>query len=312
MPAFHSIFTNPSLPIRLEPERPRIIVFRRFMVLIFLVFTVGLVLHLIFGFRNFSVWTFITAQLLTLLFLVFSMLDVKHGYLLTVYFITLIAVNQVNFIVSPKGFHVLVYWMGLTPLYMSVLTKPSKIIFWTSLLMVTMIGNGLWINQNPGPYEVAIRPISFIVGGVFFTLTTISVAVFFSHTEKRMRERVYEKNFQLEELTRKVEEKNQQLRNYNDHLEDRVLERTEELEKQNDQLAEYAFINSHLVRGPLARILGITALISRTTTSAEQKDLIEHLNKASGELDTVVSNINQALDNDGKIDRKALEKLRDH
>jgi signal transduction histidine kinase len=202
--------------------------------------------------------------------------------------------------------------MGLTPLYMAVLTKPTKIFLWTGVSIIVLVGNGILIDQNIGSYAATVNPIIFIVGGCFFMLTTSTVAVFFNYTEKRMRAKLYKKNFQLEALSREVEDRNEQLKNYNEHLEERVHERTAELERQNYQLAEYAFINSHLVRGPLARILGITSLMARTTTTREQKDLIEHLNKASAELDEVISNINLVLDKEGKIDRRALEKLRDH
>lgn len=90
-----------------------------------------------------------------------------------------------------------------------------------------------------------------------------------------------------------------------------MYERTEELEHQNKQLAEYAFINSHLLRAPLASILGITNLLSKTKLTDEQKEYLAHLNSASIQLHEVVGKINKALNTGAKFNRQTLEKLKD-
>jgi light-regulated signal transduction histidine kinase (bacteriophytochrome) len=57
-----------------------------------------------------------------------------------------------------------------------------------------------------------------------------------------------------------------------------VRERTHELEVQNEKLTEYDFINSHLLRAPLARILGLADLLCLENTSVSDRELIESLN----------------------------------
>jgi light-regulated signal transduction histidine kinase (bacteriophytochrome) len=115
-------------------------------------------------------------------------------------------------------------------------------------------------------------------------------------------------NIKLETLTKRIEIQNKQLKEYNDHLEERIDARTQELEKRNAQLTEYAFINSHLLRAPVASILGMIDLLSRTATSDEQKQHLRHLLTSSRELDNIVKQITQVLEETEEIDRHSLTK----
>lgn len=59
-------FDNPPLPLRQEAERPRIIIFRKYLAIIFGIYACALVLELIFDFQNYN-WFHFTAILLTTL-----------------------------------------------------------------------------------------------------------------------------------------------------------------------------------------------------------------------------------------------------
>jgi GAF domain-containing protein len=104
------------------------------------------------------------------------------------------------------------------------------------------------------------------------------------------------------EYEEKIRLQNESISQINKSLEDRVRKRTEELEKQNEKLAEYAFINSHVLRAPLSRILGLIHLVD----ISEKKDgqLIAYLRQSGNELDEVVKKINRALDERGELARK--------
>lgn len=270
-------------------------------------FTTGLLLDLVFDFANFSAWVFVVGQCLTLLFLGLSLMNLSHDYLVTIFIFTVLSANQVNLLIHPKAFHVLVYWVGLSPLALTGIAKRSKLILWIGVLAAYIVANGVIINQKIGPYSLVISPTLFIVAGLFFLFTTTAIAFFFSFTQNLTWRRMSEKNIELAKLSEEIEQQNIQLKDYNETLEARVYERTKALEYQNRQLAEYAYINSHLVRGPLARIIGLTNLISRTPKTAEQQELIENLNQASAELDSVIFSINNALIRQQEFDRKTLK-----
>lgn len=88
---------------------------------------------------------------------------------------------------------------------------------------------------------------------------------------------------------------NKELKTINESLENTVNIRTSELEEQNNQLREYAFINSHLLRAPLARVLDLSFLISKEATSIKDKELISNLLGSTKELDQIVKNISDIL-----------------
>jgi signal transduction histidine kinase len=93
-----------------------------------------------------------------------------------------------------------------------------------------------------------------------------------------------------------LSEKNDEIAGMNTNLEKIVAERTRVLEEQNKRLAEYAFINAHKLRAPLASILGIIHLLTIETDKVEQRKLLDLLNTSSAELDEIVHSINKMLE----------------
>ncbi|MEM6263448.1 MAG: tetratricopeptide repeat protein [Bacteroidota bacterium] len=88
----------------------------------------------------------------------------------------------------------------------------------------------------------------------------------------------------------------QEIKAVNGQLEQRVAERTHELEQRNEQLEGYAFMNSHRVRAPLARILGLIQLIHMPGNSPEQvNEYLEMVKVSSEEMDEVITDINAQL-----------------
>jgi cell division protein FtsB len=104
-----------------------------------------------------------------------------------------------------------------------------------------------------------------IVGGliVAFTLYMKRKFVFY-------RESISKKNKQLDQIAKTLHDQNHELatrqeetRAINDNLESIVDERAHEVENKNRSLAEYAFINAHMLRGPLCRIIGLINLMEK-------------------------------------------------
>ncbi len=99
-------------------------------------------------------------------------------------------------------------------------------------------------------------------------------------------------------------EKQAEIIQINQSLEMRVNQRTEELEKQNNRLAEYAYINSHLLRAPLSRLLGLVNLVRYSEVAgSEREHIIQQIQVAGRELDEIVAKINEALGFKRTLDR---------
>jgi tetratricopeptide (TPR) repeat protein len=93
-----------------------------------------------------------------------------------------------------------------------------------------------------------------------------------------------------------------QIARMNETLEQRVRDRTKELENQNKQLSEYAFINSHLLRSPVAKILGLINILE-SNPQTDEKEIKAYLKQSCEELDAIVKKITIALDAGEHFDR---------
>ncbi len=104
---------------------------------------------------------------------------------------------------------------------------------------------------------------------------------------------------------KEIEKINEEIRNVNSSLEARVFERTKILEEKNKQLAEYAYINAHLLRGPLCSILGLVNLME-INNDDDHGLVIHHMKKSTVELHDVVGKITKAIEAGAHFDRNLL------
>jgi PAS domain-containing protein len=121
-------------------------------------------------------------------------------------------------------------------------------------------------------------------------------------------------NFQqreIFEINEKLSVQSEEIKAINESLETRVKERTLVLEEKNRQLAEYAFINSHVLRAPVSTMMGLINLIRYTNLSEEDKKIYIHLLATAKVLDNIVYRINNAIDQGFHFDRNYLEPERD-
>jgi tetratricopeptide (TPR) repeat protein len=96
------------------------------------------------------------------------------------------------------------------------------------------------------------------------------------------------------------------VRKFNSLLNQRVYERTAELSQKNQQLEEYAFINAHKLRGPVARILGLLNLAREDQHAIEAENLMRMLRNESESLDNIVRTITKAIEEKKVIGRKDI------
>lgn len=114
---------------------------------------------------------------------------------------------------------------------------------------------------------------------------------------------------QRRDYERRLRQQSKEITRMNEMLEQRVKERTAELENRNEQLTEYAFINSHLLRSPVSKILGLINLLE-VDKHGDPKVMLNHLKLACDDLDAIVKKITIALDAGEHFDRKVIKPVK--
>jgi light-regulated signal transduction histidine kinase (bacteriophytochrome) len=68
-------------------------------------------------------------------------------------------------------------------------------------------------------------------------------------------------------------------------------EREDQIRRQNEQLRDIAWMQSHLTRQPLATILGLVNILDKKSLTDDNKKIIGMLEETVGKLDQVIRDI---------------------
>lgn len=144
-----------------------------------------------------------------------------------------------------------------------------------------ILDNALWVRN------------SLVVGLVFMIL--ISYLLYINFKRKKYANQALKKlNEQIESQAEELRRANLEITVMNNNLETIVNKRTKELKRKNQQLKDYLSSNSHIVRAPLARILGLVDLYE--PGDSQNLDFInESLHASAKELDDALREINEKL-----------------
>ncbi|MCO5945538.1 PAS domain-containing protein [Mucilaginibacter flavidus] len=77
------------------------------------------------------------------------------------------------------------------------------------------------------------------------------------------------------------------------------------IESQNKKFKEISWIQSHLVRAPLARVMGLATLLAAETNEKEKDEMLKMLQASSAELDDIIKDITKktAVDANAEAER---------
>lgn len=190
---------------------------------------------------------------------------------------------------SSKGF-------GITKL--SLIWSLISIIYYMALLYPILIYTYSWFGINENQNFVDSYQSLFSSG----TLEMISTALVTSFylVQLNIRRSLIDTNANLEKIveqrTRELIQANDELTALNENLEKIVSERTEKIKSQLNQMVKYAHMNSHEVRGPLARILGLLQLLDKEKDEIQREEIIKKINEDSTELDIIIKKMNRILE----------------
>jgi hypothetical protein len=92
-----------------------------------------------------------------------------------------------------------------------------------------------------------------------------------------------------------LEEKQREITEINESLERKVMERTLELNRRNQQLTDFAFTNAHHIRGPICRLLGLSNVLSLTRNEEEVLKIADYMCTSITELDAITRKTSEEL-----------------
>jgi signal transduction histidine kinase len=180
--------------------------------------------------------------------------------------------------------------------YMALIIGASMFLVWPFIYSVFV----LVISAAAMAYFVSINPAItidqfFVQGGLLLMASAIFMMVQI-RTRYDLTVREIKARLALKASNEEILAQAEEIKGINDNLESLVHERTYELQKKNKALEEYAFINAHKLRAPVASILGLMSLLNKQTVSDETRQITEHLLRSTEKLDEIVTTITRALE----------------
>jgi len=107
----------------------------------------------------------------------------------------------------------------------------------------------------------------------------------------------------LEEANQTISQQKDMLAMYNVQLQKLVEEKNkslylanEELIKHNNELRQFSYTVSHNLRGPVARLLGLSQLLEKDISAEEKAMVLGFINQSAIDLDTVLKDLNIIID----------------
>ncbi len=141
---------------------------------------------------------------------------------------------------------------------------------------------------------ISLISVLFLVGLLFLTKQG-SIIKKNNQVLSSQNTLIENQNKEITEIANELSSSNKEISRINENLEAIIKERTKDLEEKNELLLKYSQMNSHDVRAPLARILGLIDLLKGSARTKDQQALIECLLQSADEMDEVVKTMNNIL-----------------
>jgi PAS domain S-box-containing protein len=110
------------------------------------------------------------------------------------------------------------------------------------------------------------------------------------------------RNEEIEKQSDKLKQLYTEIKSISDNQEVIIEERTRRIKVQSEKIIQYAFMNAHNLRAPVARIMGLIMLINHDKSNVDINEMLGLIDREVNELDQVIKRINQVLADEGMTD----------
>ncbi len=139
------------------------------------------------------------------------------------------------------------------------------------------------------------RVLNFYYASALAVIVIVALLLFRNiRLKQKHNEELNHKQNLIVQQSEELKAKNLVIEKTNSNLEALVEQRTKTVLEKNKLLTEYAYFNSHKVRGPLARILGLLVVMD-LEQQINNARYIDMLRNAGNELDEVIRQINEQI-----------------
>jgi signal transduction histidine kinase len=164
------------------------------------------------------------------------------------------------------------------------------------VLIILVYFPSLLGSENTERMNLQSKPLDYFIVALVITVFMIYLKSKYLFYRKEVAIR----NDQLQRVAAKLVGQNQELqkqreeiKSINENLEMLIVEHTKGIENKNKELAEYAFINAHMLRAPLSRIMGLATLMEGDSNYNATE--VIHIKTLANEMDSVIRKINDVL-----------------
>lgn len=199
---------------------------------------------------------------------------------------------QLHFVVKQEYLYVLIYWVPFLPLQALITKGIKNSLIWLSLMVLTILVDGFY-NFN---LAIGDRSAEYVMAGLIFLICMYAAFFLMYNIIGKSYHRATLKSEQINLL-------NIELARVNAQLEDRVQSRTNDLAEKNKQLEKIAFMNSHIVRSSVTRILAAAEVIKIDRSRKDEMTTV--IVESSEELDASIKELGHSIQPGG-----AQEKVR--
>ncbi len=177
---------------------------------------------------------------------------------------------------------------------------------WIIILILVLVFAGYFLFPTLVGMETinGLSQISLVQRNIDYltvAMLIVSIMLYMKRKFDFYRGRVSERYQQLDQIAKTLHDQNMELATrqeetgaINENLESLVEDRAYQIENKNRSLSEYAFINAHMLRGPLCRIIGLINLMEQEPNK-HNTDQLAQLKSMAHEIDQRVREINSVV-----------------
>jgi len=143
--------------------------------------------------------------------------------------------------------------------------------------------------------------LSIIIGALLVTIVIIFFLWRLIRVKRANEKILIDLNHEIQAQAEELRQANEEIHVTNEKLEELVKNRTEVIQLQNNRLLQFAFMNSHKIRGPLATLIGLLNLLQDGKSADHSQEILSYMKSTASKMDEIVNEVSRELEKEDQI-----------